>query len=52
MFYLTGEYNHQMDTKNRIRIPNKLKGEERGLYFSKGTNNCLFVYYEAEFKKI
>lgn len=52
MFYLTGEYNHQMDTKNRIRIPNKLKGEERGLYFSKGTNNCLFVYYDSEFKAL
>lgn len=52
MFYLTGEYNHQMDTKNRIRIPNKLKGEEKGLYFSKGTNNCLFVYYEEAFKEL
>lgn len=52
MFYLTGEYSHQMDTKNRIRIPNKLKGEERGLYFSKGTNNCIFVYYEEGFKEL
>ena len=52
MFHLTGEYSHQMDTKNRIRIPNKLKGEERGLYFSKGTNNCLFVYYEAGYKEL
>ena len=52
MFYLTGEYNHQMDTKNRIRIPNKLKGEEKGLYFSKGTNNRLFVYYEEAFKEL
>lgn len=52
MFYLTGEYFHQMDTKNRIRIPNKLKGEEKGLYFSCGTNNCIFVYSEEEFKKL
>lgn len=52
MFYLTGEYAHQMDTKNRIRIHNKLKGEEKGLYFSKGTNNCLFVYYEEGFKQL
>ena len=52
MFYLTGEYAHQMDTKNRIRIPNKLKGDEKGLYFSKGTNNCLFVYYEEGFKEL
>lgn len=52
MFHLTGEYSHQMDTKNRIRIPNKLKGDERGLYFSKGTHNCLFVYYEESFKEL
>ena len=52
MFYLTGEYAHQMDTKNRIRIPNKLKGEEKVLYFSKGTKGCLFVYYEAGFKAL
>ena len=39
MFYLTGEYAHQMDTKNRIRIPNKLKGDEKGLYLYNGTNN-------------
>lgn len=52
MFYLTGEYSHQMDTKNRIRIPNKLKGDAKGLYFSKGTNNCIFVYYEEGFKEL
>ena len=52
MFYLTGEYNHQMDTKNRIRIPNKLKGEEKGLYFFFFFNNCLFVYYEEAFKEL
>lgn len=52
MFYLTGEYPHQMDTKNRIRIPTKLKGNEKGLYFSKGTNNCIFVYFEEGFKEL
>lgn len=48
MFFLTGEYNHQIDAKNRIRIPTKLKGNEESLYFSKGTNNCLFVFTVAE----
>ncbi len=52
MFYLTGEYDHQMDTKNRIRIPNKLKGDTNGLYFSKGTHGCIFVYFEEEFQKL
>ncbi|MDE6104666.1 MAG: hypothetical protein K2O41_03300 [Clostridia bacterium] len=47
MFFLTGEYDHQIDAKNRIRIPAKLKGKEEKLYFSKGTNGCVFVFYEA-----
>ena len=49
MLYLTGEYSHQMDTKNRIRIPNKLKGDEKSLYFAKGPNHRIFVFYESEF---
>lgn len=51
MFFLTGEYDHQIDAKNRIRIPSKLKGKEEKLYFSKGTNGCLFVFYEAAIKE-
>lgn len=47
MYFLTGEYDHQIDAKNRIRIPAKLKGKEEKLYFSKGTNGCIFVFYEA-----
>lgn len=47
MFCLTGEYDHQIDAKNRIRIPSKLKGKEEKLFFSKGTNGCIFVFYEA-----
>lgn len=44
MLMLTGEYNHQLDAKNRIRIPAKLKkelGDE--YYFTKGTNGCIAV---------
>ncbi len=51
MFFLTGEYDHQIDSKNRIRIPAKLKGNEEKLYFSKGTNGCIFVFYEAAVKE-
>ncbi len=43
MFFLTGEYDHQIDAKNRIRIPSKLKGNEDRLYFSKGTNGCIKI---------
>lgn len=48
MSMLTGEYNHQLDAKNRIRIPAKLKkelGEE--YYFTKGTNGCISVFPKA-----
>ena len=48
MFFLTGEYDHQIDAKNRIRIPTKLRGSEERLYFSKGTGGCIFVFYENE----
>ena len=50
---LTGEYNHQLDAKNRMRIPAKLRkelGDE--FYFAKGTDGCLFVYPQAEVEVI
>ncbi|MCH5142511.1 MAG: hypothetical protein J1G07_02220 [Clostridiales bacterium] len=47
-----GEYNYQIDSKNRIRLPNKLKGEARELYFTKGTNHCIFVFFEDGYKHI
>ena len=52
MYFLTGEYDHQIDAKNRIRIPNKLKGEENKLRFAKGPNNCIYVYYEEAFQDL
>ena len=45
MAMFTGEYFHQLDAKNRIRIPARLKkdlGEE--YYFAFGTNQCIFVF--------
>ena len=48
MVFLTGEYDHQIDAKNRIRIPGKLRGSEERLYFAKGTGGCIFVLYEKE----
>ncbi len=50
---LTGEYNHQLDAKNRMRIPAKLRkelGDE--FYFAKGTDSCIFVYPSAEVEVI
>jgi MraZ protein len=42
---LMGEFHHQIDEKNRIRIPSKLKealGDSPVIL--KGTDGCLFVY--------
>lgn len=49
MAMLTGEYSHQLDAKNRMRIPAKLKkelGDE--YYFCIGTNHCISVLSKAE----
>ncbi len=49
MRFLTGEYFHKLDAKNRIRIPAKLKKElGDSYYFTKGTNGCLFVFSQEE----
>ena len=44
-FMLFGEYDHQVDAKNRIRIPVKLKSELGSNYvFMKGAAKCISVY--------
>ena len=49
MFFRTGEYNHQLDAKNRIRIPPKLKDKNgEKFYFSRGTSGCIFVLPEED----
>ncbi len=48
-----GCYNHQLDQKNRIRIPAKLKAE-LGANFTivRGSENCLYIYSEEQFSKL
>ncbi len=49
MALLTGEYKHQLDAKNRIRIPARLKKELGDEYcFAKGDHHCLYVYPQSE----
>ena len=48
MFF--GEYEHQVDAKNRIRIPAKLKQELGNDYvFMRGTTKCISVYSKQAF---
>ncbi len=46
-------YSHQLDAKNRMRIPAKLR-EELGpnYWISVGVDNCLCVYTEEQMKKV
>ena len=48
-----GCYNHQLDQKNRIRIPAKLKAE-LGSDFTivRGSENCLYIYSADQFSKL
>lgn len=49
MALLLGTFSHQLDAKNRMRIPAKLKkelGDE--YYFCKGTNRCISVLSKEE----
>ena len=48
MFF--GEYEHQVDAKNRIRIPAKLKQELGNDYvFMRGTTKCISIYSKKAF---
>ena len=50
---LLGEYRHQLDAKNRIRMPAKLKaGLGERYLITKGGNHCLYVFPEAEMEKL
>ncbi len=46
-------YAHQLDAKNRMRIPAKLR-EELGANYSitVGTGGCLYVYTEEQMQKV
>ncbi|NLC65636.1 MAG: division/cell wall cluster transcriptional repressor MraZ [Clostridium sp.] len=48
---LMGEFNHNVDSKNRIIIPSKLR-ESLGeaVIISKGLDGCLYIYPESEWK--
>lgn len=50
---LTGEYFHQLDAKNRMRIPARLKKELGDEYFfAKGVNRCIYVFTKDALEEI
>ncbi|MFH1047176.1 MAG: division/cell wall cluster transcriptional repressor MraZ [Patescibacteria group bacterium] len=48
-----GEYQHVIDEKGRLAIPQKFRKELAGkAVVTRGLDDCLFVYTAAEWKKI
>ena len=47
-----GEYNHNLDAKNRLMLPAKLREgiSEEGFVLTRGLDNCLFLFPMDEWK--
>lgn len=46
---LLGQYRHNVDEKNRMRVPAKMRSQLGDKYYvMKGTSGCLFVFGEVE----
>ena len=53
MKYFSGEHYHQLDAKNRIRIPVKFKSDiSEKLVFSKGVTPCIYVLPYSEYAEM
>ncbi len=50
---LIGEYRHTLDPKKRLSLPSKWRRELGStVIVTRGLDNCLFVYPQAEWEKI
>lgn len=50
---LMGEYHHNLDEKNRLIIPSKLREEMGDLFvLTRGLDGCLFIYPKEEWDQI
>jgi MraZ protein len=48
-----GEYNYNLDDKNRLAVPTKFrKFFNDGAIITKGLDNCLFIYTKKEWDKL
>jgi len=47
-----GQYSHSVDTKGRLAIPAKFRGELKKAVVTKGLDNCLFLYPKKEWDKL
>ena len=50
---LIGEYKHTLDLKKRLSVPSKWRKDlGQTLIVTRGLDNCLFVYPQAQWQKI
>lgn len=50
---LMGEYHHNLDEKNRLIVPSKLREEMGDLFvLTRGLDGCLFIYPKEEWNHI
>lgn len=48
-----GEYKHTIDTKKRLSLPYKFRGElGKGVIVTRGFEKCLVVYSQKEWKEV
>ena len=52
-FMLMGEYSHNIDDKNRLIIPSKLRNELGSeAIITRGLDKCLFIYSKKNGKRL
>src|SRR5258708_6276502 len=52
-YMLLGEYQHTLDTKGRMAIPAKFRDKlSTGAIITRGIDNCLFVFANAEWEAL
>ncbi len=50
---LIGEYQHNIDSKNRVAVPSKFRADLGSrFYITKGLDGCLFVLAAAEWERL
>lgn len=50
-----GSYDYNLDTKGRLVIPSKFRGEignDLNVYLTRGFDGCLSIYKEEDFEKV
>lgn len=48
-----GEYSHNLDTKNRLMVPVKFRGQlTDGAVVTRGLDGCLWLFSKSEFERL